>query len=222
MENNFGETLKAMRKNLGLTQKALADKLFIDQTSVSYWENGKTYPDFEKQQALAKLLNVSVNYLFNLTVESSDISVARKNALKLFQEKSLAIDDIERNLGTNFATFKCWCNGYGDYFNDKLSILADLFGVSVDYLLDRTDKNSSSLDEQLEGIDFTLYGEVRDLTDEEKQDVLDYIQYKKSKKERLPSDAYIAAHGGAVHAPEEEKTPEAAREIFRQVRNEEN
>ena len=104
-----------------------------------------------------------------------------------------------------------------------LSALADYFCVSTDYLLGRAeDEPSRSLDERLRGIDFALYGEVQDMTDEEKQDVLDYIQYKKSKKERLPSDAYIAAHGGAVHASEEEKTPEAAREIFRQTRNEKN
>ena len=39
---------------------------------------------------------------------------------------------------------------------------------------------SSELDQQLEGIDFALFGEVKDLTDEQKQDILDYIRFKKA------------------------------------------
>lgn len=63
-----------------------------------------------------------------------------------------------------------------------LSSLADYFNVSIDFLLGRINNASPlGLDEQLEGIDFALYGEVKELTDEEKQDVLDYIRYKKSK-----------------------------------------
>lgn len=59
----FGERIKELRKRYKMTQKQLAEKLFIDQTAVSYWESGKTKPDFEKQQLLADLFNVSVDYL---------------------------------------------------------------------------------------------------------------------------------------------------------------
>ena len=37
---------------------------------------------------------------------------------------------------------------------------------------------------QLEGIDFALFGEVKEMTDEQKQDVLDYIKFKKSQQKR--------------------------------------
>ena len=42
--------------------------------------------------------------------------------------------------------------------------------------------NPQPIDEQLSGVDFALYGEVKEMTEEEKQDVLDYIRYKKLKK----------------------------------------
>ena len=57
--------------------------------------------------------------------------------------------------------------------------LADFFGVSVDCLLGR---EKTSLDEQLEGVDFALSGEIRDLNDAEKQDILDYVRFKKQQK----------------------------------------
>ena len=39
-----------------------------------------------------------------------------------------------------------------------------------------------TLDQQLSGIDFALSGEIHDLTDAEKQDILDYIRFKKSQR----------------------------------------
>lgn len=63
--------------------------------------------------------------------------------------------------------------------------IADYFGVSVGYLLGTEEKEnpvvkSSELDQQLQGIDFALFGEVKDLTAEQKQDILDYIRFKKA------------------------------------------
>ena len=40
----------------------------------------------------------------------------------------------------------------------------------------------TGLDAQLSGIDFALSGEIHDLTDNEKQDILDYIRFKKSQR----------------------------------------
>lgn len=59
----FPERLKQLRKEAHLTQKQLAEKLFVDQTSISYWETGKTKPDFDKQTELAELFDVSLDYL---------------------------------------------------------------------------------------------------------------------------------------------------------------
>ncbi len=62
----FPERLKELRKASKMTQKQLAERLFVDQTSVSYWETGKTKPDFDKQIELAKLFNVSLDFLLGL------------------------------------------------------------------------------------------------------------------------------------------------------------
>ncbi len=42
--------------------------------------------------------------------------------------------------------------------------------------------HKKTLDQQLSGIDFALSGEIHDLTDNEKQDILDYIRFKKSQR----------------------------------------
>ena len=64
---------------------------------------------------------------------------------------------------------------------ETLMKIADYFNVSIDYLLGKTDA-PSSVSEQLSNELFALYGEVRDLTDEEKQKVLEFIKFTKSQR----------------------------------------
>ena len=65
----------------------------------------------------------------------------------------------------------------------NLKAIADYFSVSTDYLLGNVSDPFFRLDnQQLSGIDFALSGEIHDLTDNEKQDILDYIRFKKSQR----------------------------------------
>lgn len=57
--NRFRECREAS----GLTQKYVALTLGVKGPSVSNWESGKTTPTTENVAALAKLYNVSVDYL---------------------------------------------------------------------------------------------------------------------------------------------------------------
>ena len=61
-----------------------------------------------------------------------------------------------------------------------LSKLSKHFGVSIDYILGNTEEPQTAiLDQELQGVSFALYGETKDLTDEQKQDILDYVKFKK-------------------------------------------
>ena len=52
---HFAENLKSLRKASGLSQKALAGALEVDQRTVSAWENGICEPSFE---ILARLCEI--------------------------------------------------------------------------------------------------------------------------------------------------------------------
>ena len=112
--------------------------------------------------------------------------------------------------------------GIHDVTQSKIEAFAKALETSPSYLMGWEESARPSLDKSLSKIDFALSAETKDLSEEEKQDVLDYIQYKKAQKERRKDNVYLAAFGGAVHGPEENKTPETAREIFQEMRNEEN
>lgn len=59
----FARRLKATRKARGLTQKELANRLGLTQSAVTGWEVGKSEPEYKNLLALARLLDVSIDYL---------------------------------------------------------------------------------------------------------------------------------------------------------------
>ena len=63
--NDFGKTIKEIRKNNNLTQKELADKLFVTYQAVSKWENNKSIPDIAILQKISELYNIDLNNLTN-------------------------------------------------------------------------------------------------------------------------------------------------------------
>lgn len=82
---------------------------------------------------------------------------------------------VSKATGIPPSTFSDWKSGKSLPKTEKLAKIAKHFGVSVAYFLD---------DDVLSAVDFALWGEVRTLTEEEKQDVFDYIMFKKSKNDR--------------------------------------
>lgn len=65
----IGAKIKQLRNKAGLTQEQLASALGISAQSVSKWENAVTMPDIAILPTLAGELGVSIDELFDLTVE---------------------------------------------------------------------------------------------------------------------------------------------------------
>lgn len=65
----LGKKIRALRFKADMTQEQLADKLGIAAQSVSKWENGATMPDITTLPLLAEIFGVTIDDLFDLTVE---------------------------------------------------------------------------------------------------------------------------------------------------------
>ena len=59
----FSEKLAILRKNKGITQEALAEKLNVSRQAVAKWESGQAYPDISNLIQISNLMNVTVDYL---------------------------------------------------------------------------------------------------------------------------------------------------------------
>jgi transcriptional regulator with XRE-family HTH domain len=106
-----------------------------------------------------------------------------KRVRELRNKMGISMKQLGSIIDVSESTISLYETGKREPDHETLKKLADFFNVSVDYLLDRDlDKEKSPLDKELEGVDFALYGEARDLTEEEKQDIIDFIKFKKSQR----------------------------------------
>lgn len=62
-KKDFGCFLAELRKEKGITQKELAEKLFVSDKAVSKWECGLSMPDITLLVPLSKILDVTVTEL---------------------------------------------------------------------------------------------------------------------------------------------------------------
>ena len=82
MANNksMGEVISTLRKEKGMTQKELADRLNITDKAVSKWERDAACPDTQLIPRLAEIFGVSIEELMNAKPAPS---AERKNAADL-------------------------------------------------------------------------------------------------------------------------------------------
>lgn len=85
----IGSFIKAMRKEQGLTQHKLAEKLYISDKTVSKWETGNGMPDVTLMVPLCKILNISVNELLSGERLDNDqyYKKAEENIMTLMEER---------------------------------------------------------------------------------------------------------------------------------------
>lgn len=108
-------------------------------------------------------------------------NIVLERIINLINAKGISEKQFLQAIGLNLTAMSDWKKGRNKSYLKHINKISDYLEVSVDYLLGKTDK--PTLDDELEGVDFALAGELRDLTDAEKQDILDYIRFKKAQKE---------------------------------------
>lgn len=64
-KQTMGAAIASLRKEQGMTQLELADKMGVTDKAVSKWERDLACPDVNSLPKLAQLLNVSVDELMN-------------------------------------------------------------------------------------------------------------------------------------------------------------
>lgn len=124
---DFGEKLKALRTERGLTQEQLAARLYVSRTAVSKWEMGGGSPNLDSLQAVARLFDVSVDDLLStddLIVLARD---ERRSTARSSGMLSFGLLDV---LAVVFAFIPLY--GVDDGSFVRMANLAD-YGASVDF-----------------------------------------------------------------------------------------
>lgn len=85
----IGKFIAECRRNVGLTQKQLAEKLNITDRAVSKWETGKALPDSSIMLELCRILRITVNDLLSGEVISMENSNQVNEQLLIEMSKEL-------------------------------------------------------------------------------------------------------------------------------------
>ena len=90
---SVGEKIRTARKNIAISQGALAKKIDVSLDTISRWEIGKRTPRTEDLLKLSNVLGVSVSYLMGETGNNSPLlaesSAGEANSMSCFGKEAL-------------------------------------------------------------------------------------------------------------------------------------
>ena len=72
---DIGGVIKKYRKDAGLTQEEMANRLGVTTPAVNKWENGNSKPDIELLVPIARLLNISLDTLLSYHEKISNVEI---------------------------------------------------------------------------------------------------------------------------------------------------
>lgn len=114
----LGKKIKDLRLKAGLTQEQLAAKLSVAPQSVSKWENAAAMPDITTLPLLAEIFGVSIDELFDLTVEQR---------LNRIENRMDVEEELPRDVFREFEEFLGGVIGDGKYKKRATELTAYLY-----------------------------------------------------------------------------------------------
>lgn len=107
---------------------------------------------------------------------------------QLRNERGISQEELGKIIGVQRAAVQKWESGITKNLKRAtIQKLAEYFNVNPANFVDEdsTDEpNPINLDKELEGVRFALYTETEELTDDDKQAVLDFVRFLKSKNKK--------------------------------------
>ena len=93
-KEKFGEFIARLRKEKRMTQKELAEKLFVSDKAVSKWERGQSLPDITMLNPLAEALEVTAAELINCgRIENEKVDTSQVDEIV---EKAIVLSDEDK------------------------------------------------------------------------------------------------------------------------------
>ena len=100
----LGKKIRQLRRDQGMSQQALSDKLGVTAQAVSKWENETSYPDISMLPSLASVFGVQIDDLFEYSRDKQMEKISNMIELKanitnkeFADAESFLLREIERN-----------------------------------------------------------------------------------------------------------------------------
>ena len=100
MEHQLAENIRKYRKERGMTQEDLAEKLNLTLGTISKWERGSSEPEISYLMQLAQIFHVSLDALLGFTIRShnADLLIEKIDSLTNAREFEAAKKECEEAL----------------------------------------------------------------------------------------------------------------------------
>lgn len=133
---DFHQHLKEIRKAKGSTQKQVAEYLGIKERSYQKLEAGVSKPSFDTLIALADFFGISLDYLARGANDDENLP---SRLLACRKSKGVTRKEVADSINISEEEYQRYEAGEHTPTLEIASILADYFGVSIDYLAGRTE-----------------------------------------------------------------------------------
>ena len=110
-----GNQISTLRKNKGLTQSDLGERLGVTFQSVSKWERGETLPDTAILVDLANVLETTIDFILNGM--EKEMSYKGKITVADIMEGIRCIEKIGKFLGKQNLIYRCLIRGINEGMN---------------------------------------------------------------------------------------------------------
>ena len=103
----LGEKIYTLRRSKNISQEEFANVLNTSRQAVSKWERNESKPDIDKLIKIAKLFNVSIDYLLAYEISSLDIDAFADELKDCYRNNKFII---------NIEDIRLWCSKYPNNF----------------------------------------------------------------------------------------------------------
>ena len=102
MKYEIGSRIRRYRKENGLTQEQLADKINVTKNRVSNWEQGINRPDADILADICRALNVSPSNLLGVYLSSDDLNERERRVIQAYRDKADMQKAVDILLGIDY------------------------------------------------------------------------------------------------------------------------
>lgn len=131
---NLTENIKRLCRKNNISIYQLEDNLGFGRNTIYQWN--KCTPGIDKVQAVAEYFQTDINQLVN----SQPNETLVERITRLAKKQNLSVADLAIKLGLSRTSIYAWKTSSPKA--ETLEIVADYFGVSIDYLLNRQTPNT--------------------------------------------------------------------------------
>lgn len=127
----IGKFISELRRERGLTQEQLAEKLGTSNKTISRWENGNYMPPVEMLMELSKFFEVSINELLSgkRLEREEELSAAEENLKEVLSVSAFSLEERKDYFTKKWKKDHIWARA--------LNIIVPLILIVIGFVIDK-------------------------------------------------------------------------------------